>query len=61
MPAYVAYVHRGVAVYLFGSGRREIELGRHEEVPDFGDTAEEVPLCQDHVRQLKFRGSQQRA
>jgi hypothetical protein len=42
MPAYVAYLHRGVAVYLFRSRRRDIELGRHEEVPDFGDTADEV-------------------
>jgi hypothetical protein len=42
MPAYVAYLHCGVGVYLFGSGRRDIELGRHEEVPDFGDTADEV-------------------
>jgi hypothetical protein len=24
-------------------------------------SAEPNPLCQDHVRQLKFRGSQQRA
>ena len=31
-----------MAVYLFGSGRRDIKLGGHEEVPDFGDTADEV-------------------
>ena len=42
MPAYAAYLHRGVGVCLFGSGRRDIEIGRHEEVPDFGDTADEV-------------------
>jgi hypothetical protein len=42
MPAYVAYVHCGVAVYLLRSRRRDIELGPHEEVPDFGDTADEV-------------------
>jgi hypothetical protein len=30
MPAYVAYWHRGVAVYLFGSRRLDIELGRHD-------------------------------
>ncbi|MDF2748709.1 MAG: hypothetical protein K0S98_2996 [Propionibacteriaceae bacterium] len=30
VPAYVAYLHRGVTVSVFGSRRLDIDLGRHE-------------------------------